>query len=99
MSYDPYGKPRERGYRLRKKLQEAFPKITWTYAFDPKHWSHSYTGAFDLMDEAGTFQLNISDEMIGVYSFEHEIVVQVAHSLAHEIASYLLEGVVQWKGV
>jgi len=35
--------------------------------------------------------------MISVYSFDHEITVRVAHSLSHQIASYLLEGVVQWK--
>ena len=97
MSDDPYRKPRERGYRFRKELSDTFPKITWTYAFDPKHWSHCYTGAFNLMDDTGTFHLNISDEMISVYSFDHEITVRVAHSLAHEIASYLLEGVVKWK--
>ena len=94
---DKYKDQRGRGEAMHAKLAKAFPKITWTYAWDKTHWTHNYTGAFDLMDDVGTFHLNISDEMIDVYSFEEEITYRVAHSLAHEITASLLEGAARWK--
>jgi len=82
---------------MRARLAKAYPKITWTYAFDCKHFSHCFTAAFDLMKDTGVFNLNISDEMLARLSFEHELVPYIAQSLAHEIANYLLEGAVRWQ--